>query len=232
MKQKGIIVTQQVYKWKACLNIHGGKQQYGIHYTETFLLVINWVIVHLIQLLFIIHKWKTRHVDFVLAFLQADIECKMYIELPHGVEMKHGRGKTHALKLLKNLYGKKQAGRAWYIHLHTKLIGIGFKQSVYDNCLYYRGTTIFTIYIDNGVFASFASPLDDNITQALKDLKRIGCDIEDQGELSDYLGVNIKQKQGIAHLMQPHLIDQIIKDTGILSQAADKLTTINNHSKG
>jgi hypothetical protein len=40
---------------------------------------------------------------------QADIEFDMYMELPAGIEMKYGNGKTHVLKLLKNLYGQKQA---------------------------------------------------------------------------------------------------------------------------
>jgi hypothetical protein len=45
-----------------------------------------------------------------LAYTQADIEFDMYIELPMGIETKYGNGKMHVLKLLKNLYGQKQAG--------------------------------------------------------------------------------------------------------------------------
>ena len=221
MKRKRNLITKQVYKWKARLNIHGGKQQYGVNYTETFSPVVNWITIRLILILSIIHKWKTRQVDFVLAFPQAKIECEMYMELPQGVEMRHGRGKTHVLRLLKNLYGQKQAGRVWNKHLHAKLSSIGFQQSKYDDCLYYRGTTMFAVYVDDGIFAS---PNDEDINQAINDLRSIHCDIEDQGELSDYLGVNIKQNQGVTYLTQPHLIDQIIEDTGISRHASDKLT--------
>jgi hypothetical protein len=49
-----------------------------------------------------------RQVDFVLAYTQADIEFNMYMELPAGIETKYGNGKTHILKLLKNLYSQKQ----------------------------------------------------------------------------------------------------------------------------
>jgi hypothetical protein len=53
----------------------------------------------------ILNKLYTRQVDFILAYPQADIEFDMYMDLPKGIETKHGKGKTHVLKLLKNLYG-------------------------------------------------------------------------------------------------------------------------------
>ena len=113
------------------------------------------------------------------------------MELPHGVEMKHGQGKTHILKLLKNLYGQKHPGQVCNQHLHAKLTSIGFKQSTYDDCLYYRGTTIFAENVDNGIFTSAN---DDDTTKGIRDLKKIGCNIEDQGEMSDYPRVNKKQR--------------------------------------
>ena len=33
MKRKRCIDTQKVYKWKGRLNVHGGKQEYGAHYS-------------------------------------------------------------------------------------------------------------------------------------------------------------------------------------------------------
>jgi hypothetical protein len=35
MRRKRRIATQEVYKWKARLNIHGGKQEHGVNYWET-----------------------------------------------------------------------------------------------------------------------------------------------------------------------------------------------------
>jgi hypothetical protein len=51
-----------------------------------------------------------QQVGFVLAFPQADIECKMYMEVPRGFHV-HGSRKEHALRFDKNLYGQKQAGQ-------------------------------------------------------------------------------------------------------------------------
>ena len=80
---------------------------------------------------------------------------------------------------------------------------------------------MFAVYVDNGIFTSLN---DEDINQAIIDLKNIQCEIEDQGELSDYLGVNIKQRQGTTYLTQPHLINQIIEDMGISKHASDKPT--------
>ena len=35
-KHKQQIATREVYKWKACLNLHGGKQEYGVNYCEIY----------------------------------------------------------------------------------------------------------------------------------------------------------------------------------------------------
>ncbi len=51
-----------------------------------------------------------HQVDIVMAYLQAPIKMDMYMELPTGIHTKHGNSKDHVLKLLANIYGKKQAG--------------------------------------------------------------------------------------------------------------------------
>jgi hypothetical protein len=37
--------------------------------------------------------------------------------------------RDYVLKLEKNLYGYKQAGRVWYLHLKKNLLKLGFKPS-------------------------------------------------------------------------------------------------------
>eukprot|EP00957_Ditylum_brightwellii_P185758 14142558-Ditylum_brightwellii.AAC.1 len=55
-----------------------------------------------------------------------------------GVQMSDGSRGTHVLKLLKNVYGQKQASRVWYDHLKEGLVKIGFTQSAIDECVFYR----------------------------------------------------------------------------------------------
>ena len=79
------------------------------------------------------------------------IEMDMYMALPDGISVKDGSSRIHVLLLLVNIYGQKQAGRVWYNYLVKKLLSIGFTQSLVDDCVFYRGTTIFITYVDDGL---------------------------------------------------------------------------------
>ena len=42
MRRKCNFMTNEINKYKACLNLHGGKQSYGINYFETYAPVVTW----------------------------------------------------------------------------------------------------------------------------------------------------------------------------------------------
>jgi Reverse transcriptase (RNA-dependent DNA polymerase) len=149
MKRKREFKTQQVYIYKARLNVHGRQQEYAVNYFETHAPVVTWPSVRTLLTLSIIHRWCTRQIDFVLAYPQAPIEFDIYMELPKGIETKYGNGRTHVLKLKCNVYDQKQAGRIWNQHLIKGLNSIGFKQSNSDDCVFFRGTTIFAFFADD-----------------------------------------------------------------------------------
>jgi hypothetical protein len=71
--------------------------------------VVNWFSVRLIFTLWLLSGWSTKQVDFVLAYAQGPIEFDMYMNLPKCIHMANGDRNTHVLKLLKNLYGQKEA---------------------------------------------------------------------------------------------------------------------------
>lgn len=226
-KRKRDIVTQRILKWKARLTIHGGQQQKGLNFWETYSPVVNWFSIRLILTLAIVNRWATRQVDFVLAFPQAPIECDLYMRLPVGFEFEHGDAKTHVLKLTKNLYGQKQAGKVWFDHLAKGLKDIGFKSSAIDECVFTRGSTLFMCYVDDGIFAD---PNQSNIDKAIEDLKVAGFDIENKGDLQDYLGIHVDYlEDGRIKLSQPHLINQIIKQVGLDGSRKTKRTPAANH---
>jgi hypothetical protein len=152
MKRKRDLITREVYKHKARLNVHGGQQQFGVNYFETYSPVVTWFSLRTLLTLSLLNNWYTRQSDFILPYPQAPIEFDMYMELPKGVELKDGNRRTHVLKLLKNLYG--QAGRVWNQHLVKGLRKIGFLQSEIDECVLYCSRTIFVVYVDDGIFAS------------------------------------------------------------------------------
>jgi hypothetical protein len=137
---------------KARLNLHGGKQVYGMNYFETYAPVVTWFAIRLMIIFGIIFCWALRQVDFVMAYPQAPIKMDIYMELPQGIQTKHGNSKEHILKLEKNIYGQKQAGHVWNSFLMDKLTSIGFTTLLIDDCIFFCGDIIFMVYVDNGIF--------------------------------------------------------------------------------
>ena len=144
MRRKRRILSREIYKWKARLNVHGGKQTHGVDYWETYAAALKWSSVRFFLVQAIINSWHTRQLDFVLAYPQADVECDLYLEIPQGFEFAGSR-ETHCLKLIKNLYGSKAAGRVWQQHLFKGLAELGYTQSTTDECVFYKGSTIFMV---------------------------------------------------------------------------------------
>jgi hypothetical protein len=172
-------------KWKARLNCHGGQPEHGINFWETYLPVVNWFLIRLFLVTSILQNWDTRHqIDFVLAFPQADVECDIYMEVPVGF-MLPGDKKKYCLKLNKNIYGTKQAGRVWNKHVNKGLLELGYKPSIIDPCVYYRGKTVFMIYVDDGIFAG---PDRGEIERPIKEMQD-KFNVTDEGDLKEYLGV-------------------------------------------
>ena len=136
MRRKRRLDTQEVYKHKARLNLHGGKQELGVNYWETYSPVVQWNSIRLVLILTLMQGWATKQIDFIMAYPQAEIECPMYMEIPQGFVVK-GSPHEHALLLKKNIYGQKQADRVWNEHLkHGLLTKLGFEQSTVGECVF------------------------------------------------------------------------------------------------
>ena len=89
------------------------------------------------------------------------------------------------LKIHRNIYGQKQADRVWYKYLRDKLVNeLKFTQSKVDECVFYRGQTIYMLYTDDSILAG---PSEDEINQIIKDIKKTGLDVTDEGDIQDFL---------------------------------------------
>jgi hypothetical protein len=119
-----------------------------------------------------------------------------------GTKITHADKDKYVLKLIKNLYGQKQAGKVWYDRLKERLTKLGFTQSKLDECVFYYRKTIFLVYTDDTILLG---PDKEEIEKILKILSK-NFKVEDQGTLNDYLGVNIeRRKDGKLEMMQPTL---------------------------
>ena len=72
-------------KYKAQLNIDGGKQEYEVNFYNIIPPVITWTTLRLLFLLASINSFHTFQIDYALTFPQASIEFDMYMEIPKGV---------------------------------------------------------------------------------------------------------------------------------------------------
>ncbi len=162
--------------------------------------MVTWFAIRFLIAFGILFNLALRQVDFVMAYPQAPIEMDMYMELPTGIHTKHGNSKDHVLKLVTNIYGQKQAGRIWNSYLATKLREINFKQSLIDDCVFYRDDVIFIVYVDDGIFLG---PSDQQLHDIINELCNLKLSIEDQGHPADYVRVIIKKlKNGVIELNQ------------------------------
>jgi hypothetical protein len=206
--------TGEISKYKARMNVDGSKMILGLHYEETYAPVVQWATIRFFMTMAILSKWHTRQLDFVLAYTQADIERDLYMKLPPGFTipgkvLTEQERKEYVLKLEKNLYGQKQAGRVWYLHLKDNLLKLGFKPSEHDEWVFNHGSTIFIVYTDDTILLGPSKEEIDNLVKLLEQTFKI----EDQGELSDYLGIKIERKtDGTLKWTQPTLIHSILKD--------------------
>ena len=141
------------------------------------------------------------------------------MEIPKGVKVQGGGHGDYVLRVKKNIYGQKQAGRVWNQYLVKKLRKIGFKQSKIDECVFYRGSTMYILYTDDSILAG---PDEKEIATIVQDMKQVGLDVTEEGDIQDFLGVNIERKDadGSVHLLQPHLIDSILKDLNLMGDNA------------
>ena len=224
MRRKRLINTQEVYKWKARLNVHGGQQEHGVHYWDTYAPVVTWQTVRFFFVLSLLLGWRSRQLDFVMAYPQAPAEMPLYLRLPQGYKRKGMTRKSHVLKLKRNVYGQKQAGRVWNQYMDQGMKSIGFTPSKFDPCLYYRKSIVFLVYIDDCIVFG---PDDTAIDEVVADLRKStqNFTIDDQGEVGDFLGIQIqKLADGSIVLTQPHLIDSIIQDLHLQNASNSKTT--------
>ncbi len=210
MKRKRGIRTRMIKKYKARLNVDGSRMKKGIHYDLTYSPVASWSSIRLILALAATHNWYTKQIDYVLAFPQAPVERPLYMEIPKGIEFEGKPASEWVFELTKNVYGQKQAGRVWNKYLAAKLTKeVGFRQSEVDECIFFKGRVIYVLYTDDSILIG---PSEEEINTVIRQIKATGLKVTEEGNLEDFLGVNIhKDGSGAITFSQPHLIDKILQ---------------------
>ena len=221
MKRKRDIKTRAIKKYKARLNIDGSKMQKGKHYKQSYAPVASWNSIRTLLIVSALFGWHTKQIDYVLAFPQAPVGREVYMKIPGGFQIEDGDTRDYVLKLHRNVYGQRDSGLVFYKYLREKLVKeVSFAQSEVDECVFYRGNMMYVLYTDDSILAG---PDEAEVNQAIQDIRDAKLDITIEGDIQDFLGVNIIRKEdGTVHLTQPHLIDQILEDLNMTESTTSR----------
>lgn len=122
-----------ISRFKARLVAKGFTQIPGQDFTYTFAPVARWDSIRTILVIAAFQNLELRHIDIKTAFLNGPLDEEIYMRKPEIL----GPG---FWRLLKGLYGLKQAGRSWYLEFNEKYESLGFKRCQSDWSVHVRIT--------------------------------------------------------------------------------------------
>jgi hypothetical protein len=118
-------------------------------------------------------------------------------------------------KLLKFLYGLKQASKQWHEKFDRTLTSAGFIVNEADKCVYYRygGAVgvILCLYVDDILI--FSASL--NVIKEVKEFLSQSFEMKDLGEPDVILNVKlVKESNGGVILTQSHYMEKVLSRFG------------------
>lgn len=209
----------EIDRYKARLVVRGFTQCYGIDYTETFSPVVRFTSVRAIFALAAHRGMRVYQFDVKTAFLYGDLKENVYMQQPVGFE----DGSNKVCKLIKSLYGLKQASRCWNEKFTYFIKKFEFKVCESDPCVFVRkvgeDTIILAIYVDDGLVAAanevVIKPLIDYLNEHFEIKTAIA---------NHYLGFEVNQRpDGAIHLSQAAYVRKVLNRFGM--QDANAVST-------
>ncbi|GJV56238.1 putative ribonuclease H-like domain-containing protein [Tanacetum coccineum] len=138
-----------------------------------------------------------------------EIEEEVYVCQPPGFEDPDFPARVY--KVEKALYGLHQALRAWYETLSTYLLDNEFQRGKIDKTLFikrYKGNILLVqVYVDDIIFGSTKKEL----CLAFEKLMHKRFQMSSMGELTFFLGLQVKQKKDGIFISQDKYVDEILK---------------------
>ena len=201
---RGIVVRN-----KARLVAQGFRQEEGIDYDEVFAPVARVEAIRLF-LAFASYKGFTVYqMDVKSAFLYGKIEEEVYVTQPKGFEDPQNPKKVY--KVVKALYGLHQAPRAWYARLSSFLLEHGYRRGAIDKTLFIkknsRDIILVQVYVDDIIFGSTK----EEWCREFENLMKGEFQMSAMGELTFFLGLQVKQKQDGIFIHQEKYVKDILQ---------------------
>jgi len=187
-------------RYKARLVARGFRQQYGLHYSETFSPVVKSLTIRLVLQLAVSRSWTIKQLDVNNAFLQGTLTDEVYVTQPPGFidpDRPH-----HVCRLKKALYGLKQAPRAWYQELRNFVCSLGFTNSLADTSVFVYINDIQIVYCLVYVDDIIVTGSSDALVMAFITALSRRFSLKDPTDLVYFLGIEATRTSQGLHLMQ------------------------------
>ncbi|GJV32744.1 putative ribonuclease H-like domain-containing protein [Tanacetum coccineum] len=201
---RGIVVRN-----KARLVAQGHRQEEGIDYDEVFAPVARIEAIRLFLAFASYMGFMVYQMDVKSAFLYGEIEEEVYVTQPKGFEDPHFP--KHVYRVVKALYGLHQAPRAWYARLSTFLLKHNYKRGTIDKTLFIkknsRDIILVQVYVDDIIFGSTNKAWCDDFEVLMKGEFEMSA----MGELTFFLGLQVKQKPDGIFISQDKYVQDMLK---------------------
>ncbi|GJS58618.1 ribonuclease H-like domain-containing protein [Tanacetum coccineum] len=202
--ERGIVI-----KNKARLVAQGYTQEEGIDYDEVFAPVARIEAIRLFLAYASFKDFVVYQMDVKSAFLYGKIEEEVYVCQPLGFEDPDFPDRVY--KVEKALYGLHQAPRAWYETLSTYLLDNGFQRGKIDKTLFIRrdkgDILLVQVYVDDIIFGSTKKSL----CIEFEKMMHKKFQMSSIGELTFFLGLQVKQKEDGIFISQDKYVTEILK---------------------
>ena len=197
--------------YKARYVAKGYSQVRGIDYQETFAPTANLTSVRALLQIAAQHNLILHQMDVKTPYLNAPIDCEIYIDQAEGFEVPSDPDGKFVYKLNKSLCGLKQSGRNWNNVLHRFLVKNDFVQSPVDNCVYTtqigRNLIMMLIWVDDIIIAAS----DMVLMRETKQLLQEKFHMKDLGRLSYFLVINFEQGDGFVKMNQRRYLSKVLE---------------------
>ena len=198
----------------------GYSQMEGVDYDETFAPVAHMESIRILLALTCHLKFKLYQINVKTTFLNGFLKEDVYVAQPKGFIDPHFL--DHVLYLKKAFYGLKQALRVGYDRFTQYLVSHGFKRGKAIQTLFIKredGELIVAqVYVDDIIFGLTK----DELTHSFLKLMQAKFEMSMIGELTHFLGLQIRQQELGIFLSQSKYAKNLVKKFGLESTSSVK----------